>query len=705
MKISKVEIYNYKSIGEKCVIDIDEKTTILVGKSNTGKTNILEAIRFAFNEKPLAEKDICSWANGNSLSTKVFLKVEKKDIPKIEEIDPSLSKITTIIISKKLNGELDIDIEPDTLREKWMEPSDQVQQRLSNLRARIRRLLRSFQALNAQLESNDPVMSGFSSLNDYVNKEKKLYVCDTENEQKSSLKDTAVLLKSIRSKLNQTRYANLSISGIKRSLSYSIQDITELLPLVKFQEVGYEPFVFGDLTDFLPNIVFLYGHDEPEITSSIPIDEIESTDSSNFIRGLIDLSKIDIDILKRGARRDWRDPLTVANTNIHNGLSKYWKQENIQIVLDVGWDTKSSEQPRPVVELDFITGAKRRCSILDQSPGTRWFIAFVIKHLVNQSNDRATILLLDEPGIRLHAGAQKDLLARFEETIDNIQIIYTTHSPYMINKNYPLRIRCVGKSDGSGTYPKGTYLLQKPYHSLKCRAWEPIRSSIGISLGDSLYVGGANLIVEGITDQVILSGMIQVINNLEKQTKYDLNNVSITFAGTERNLIALAIFCYQEIGNTKVLLDSDTGREKKKRISSGGVPKEVINVIDEVITDKGISDIESLFDPDFYHNCVLEAYKELKSLGIHSKLPTSWADIEKDASTNPDIDTSKWGHSKYYEEYFKKKKDSIGNFDKVLVSQKIIATIMSSDEVKQKGNIKLFEKLIKRIWEQEPSWI
>jgi len=250
--------------------------------------------------------------------------------------------------------------------------------------------------------------------------------------------------------------------------------------------------------------------------------------------------------------------------------------------------------------------------------------------------------------------------------------------------------------------------LPKPYQSLKCRAWEPIRSSIGISLGDSLYVGGANLIVEGITDQIILSGVIQVINNLEPRTKYDLNNVSITFAGDDRNLIALAIFCYQEIGNTKVLLDSDTGKEKKKRISSGGVPKEVINVIDEVVTDKGISDIESLFDPDFYHNCVLEAYKELKSLGIHSKLPTSWADIEKDAPTNTDIDTNKWGHSKYYEEYFKKRKDSkdsIGNFAKVLVSQKIITTIMSSDEVEQKRIIKLFDKLIKRIWEQEPSWV
>ena len=50
MKLYKAEIYNFRSIGEKCEIEFDKKSTTLVGKSNVGKSNVLNAIKFAFNE-------------------------------------------------------------------------------------------------------------------------------------------------------------------------------------------------------------------------------------------------------------------------------------------------------------------------------------------------------------------------------------------------------------------------------------------------------------------------------------------------------------------------------------------------------------------------------------------------------------------------------------------------------------------------------
>ena len=113
MKITKAEICNYKSIGAKCVIDFDEKTTILVGKSNVGKTNILEALRFAFNDEPLAAKDICSWNPGEPTSVKVFLKIEKKDISQIERIDTSFRDLTHIVINKYADGRIEFNAEPD----------------------------------------------------------------------------------------------------------------------------------------------------------------------------------------------------------------------------------------------------------------------------------------------------------------------------------------------------------------------------------------------------------------------------------------------------------------------------------------------------------------------------------------------------------------------------------------------------------------
>ena len=43
------------------------------------------------------------------------------------------------------------------------------------------------------------------------------------------------------------------------------------------------------------------------------------------------------------------------------------------------------------------------------------------------------ILLLDEPGLTLHGKAQGDLLRYFDEKLaPDHQIIYSTHSPFMI---------------------------------------------------------------------------------------------------------------------------------------------------------------------------------------------------------------------------------------------------------------------------------
>ena len=476
----------------------------------------------------------------------------------------------------------------------------------------------------------------------------------------------------------------------------------DFIPEVKYNEQISGPLTFENLSGLLPTIIYLESNDELEITEEIAIDDIRNTDSGNFMRGLIDLSKIDIGILEKGTGREIADPLSYANMTIANSLSKYWNQEKLKIILRPETDLSSPDTPKRKVYLDFIGEEGRRSSIFEQSPGTRWFMAFIVEYLANQIDENDTILLLDEPGIMLHAGAQKDLLERFEGTDPRVQFIYTTHSPYMINKNFPLRIKCVEKGDGIST-TKGTYINQKPYATSTCIGWEPIRSSIGLPLGASLFVSGINLIVEGITDQIFLSSIIQVINNLEQGTKFDLNKVSISFAGDSRNLIALAIFCHQETDNAKILLDGDTGSKNREKLLKAKVPDDRIFIMDTILGKETI-DIEDLFDSAFYHSCVLEAYKELPHLDIYKKLPKTWSEVEKDPTDRGITKTDKWGHSKYYTEYFCGRDDEIGGFDKVLVSQKITEKIITLNEIEQKEIVKPFEKLITKIWEKEPSW-
>ena len=54
---------------------------------------------------------------------------------------------------------------------------------------------------------------------------------------------------------------------------------------------------------------------------------------------------------------------------------------------------------------------------------------------------------MDEPGLNLHASAQADLLHFIEDLSKNYQIVYTTHSPFMIDSSNLQRVRTVLETD------------------------------------------------------------------------------------------------------------------------------------------------------------------------------------------------------------------------------------------------------------------
>jgi hypothetical protein len=57
------------------------------------------------------------------------------------------------------------------------------------------------------------------------------------------------------------------------------------------------------------------------------------------------------------------------------------------------------------------------------------------------------VLLVDEPGVSLHARAQEDVLKVFEDIKDKIQVIYTTHSPHLVDINKLHRVLAVQRDE------------------------------------------------------------------------------------------------------------------------------------------------------------------------------------------------------------------------------------------------------------------
>lgn len=137
----------------------------------------------------------------------------------------------------------------------------------------------------------------------------------------------------------------------------------------------------------------------------------------------------------------------------------------------------------------------------ERSRGFKWFFSFYITFAADTKGGDAdgAVLLLDEPGLYLHALSQEDLLKHFQTDFKN-QIIYTTHSPFMVPANNIASVRTVGIA------PKeGTTVTTNPTGD--SRTLFPLQAALGYHISQTLFIGNDNLVVEGITDFWILSSV------------------------------------------------------------------------------------------------------------------------------------------------------------------------------------------------------
>jgi predicted ATP-dependent endonuclease of OLD family len=169
-----------------------------------------------------------------------------------------------------------------------------------------------------------------------------------------------------------------------------------------------------------------------------------------------------------------------AGKLITQQIRRVWSQEpTIEIKLNVNGK---------VLYIDISDGTTVYDTPESRSLGFRWYLSFYINFIAQTFEAKANefIFLLDEPGIHLHPAGQKDLTKVMEDLSIKNQLVYTTHSPFMINREYPQRVRLVSKGR------EGTKVDAQAYRD----NWKPLRRSIGLMLGDLFFFNDSSLIVE-----------------------------------------------------------------------------------------------------------------------------------------------------------------------------------------------------------------
>ena len=167
---------------------------------------------------------------------------------------------------------------------------------------------------------------------------------------------------------------------------------------------------------------------------------------------------------------------------------------------------------------------EKEYAFTERSSGLRYFLSYYIQYLAHdRRTDGREILLMDEPDAYLSNQGQQDLLKIFDafatpegEGASPIQVIYVTHSPFLIDKNHGDRIRVLEKGVGE----EGTRVVRDASRN----HYEPLRSAFGSFVGETTFIGNCNLIVEGPADQILLAG---AASHLRSKGTADIENIDL----------------------------------------------------------------------------------------------------------------------------------------------------------------------------------
>lgn len=546
----------------------------------------------------------------------------------------------------------------------------------------------------------------FDKLTDYIS------LIDTpkpsEAEEHDALVVATVLLEELAAKLQV-------LANVPDALTVAITNLNSLVneaATLSYEVSAMKEVDLKQLLQLYPHALYIRDADVRLLPDSIPISELEAdSKKASIYQPLLQIAKLSVGNL-RDTNPTRRLQKFKRGAEYINKFLQLWTQEKLEAEFVVDQDNL----------ILHITGKEGHFGKLsDRSEGFRWFLSFCLAYGSLTDPTHSSILLLDEPGLHLHASAQKDLLELFELVADSCQIIYTTHSPFMINKNYPERIRSVSKNDR----PEGTTVDNKPYRPTKGGYYEPIRASIGLTLGNSLFIGGNNLIVEGVADQILLTAFSRHLLREGNQPFINLQDICITPAGGADNVPYFAYLCQIEDMTSIVLLDNDgesdiavSRIEREQILPTDRIIRtsEAITKRNKTVVGENVVELEDLIDQEFYHAAVLQAYEECKAKILES-LPKTYAELSSKATSaaelrpdkepsndsatarKPKKKVSPKGITRFYSELFKDHEgEGWGRFDKVLVARKISQKLEEGDLPDDKGKtISHFKDLFKKI--------
>lgn len=234
--------------------------------------------------------------------------------------------------------------------------------------------------------------------------------------------------------------------------------------------------------------------------------------------------------------------LHAAGARLTQEIRKVWNDQSLSLRLEVDGQylqTLVEDELGVPVELD------------QRSEGFRWLVSFfVVFHAQAKDNLKDAVLLLDEPGLSLHALKQQEFRKTVSRLAEGNQIIYTTHSPFMVGSDELDLVRVVEMTDRKiGTKVHTRLAVDDP------KSIYPLQAALGYDLAQSMFTHQKNLVVEGVTDLLYIEALNAAFLSDEGPGLDE--GIAIVPAGSASKVVYYSTILTSQDLNVAALLDSD----------------------------------------------------------------------------------------------------------------------------------------------------
>jgi predicted ATPase len=565
MKLTKVTIEKYKSFETAQSFEVDPAITILVGKNESGKTATLEALAktnyfsqdetFKFNE------------------THDYPRKDRSKYKKSGMTEPAV--IATYAISDEeaeiIEGELGVGVLID--REFSITTKYDNTRSISMPAIKVKACLKHFcENRGAKLE-----ILGLG-----------------ENPTKDDIQKKLLFFKEKSGGTGAD--AEKNDKSISRHIDV-LNDIKALFVDLNWQDwLGAHIWV-NYLKGWLPK--FMYFSEYYALPSRIDISYLLSNSPRNegekTAKALLKLAGIELnELVVANDFENFVAELESTSSEITQYIFNYWTNNT---GLRVQFQVEPYPQDKFLNVRVWSDKYHMSLPLSNRSKGFNWFFSFVVWFSgIKDNKDNNYILLLDEPGLNLHAAAQADLLNFFEDLCVNYQVIYTTHSPFMVPSDKLQRVRTI--YEGKNGSEISDAIQERDPDTLF-----PLQAALGYDIAQNLFISKKNLLVEGPSDLIYLTMMSSILDAVGREGMNDDITI-VPVGGLDKVTSFISLLRGQKL-RLVCLLDSFSDQKGKRRLDDLIVSK-IIAEKDILFFDRftdiegDVADLEDLFEKSEY---------------------------------------------------------------------------------------------------------